>query len=456
MWRAQCGLCLSCGAPFEPKAGEVSFYNRKANLSILYLNEEYMHNRVIQSNFEKPKFCSVKEESHIVHRSHHGAAVRYMSKFHEGDSNPKYTYNAAGVGTLDGSVKNGPMPYYSSETGKSGPCVAVWDKPSADSRVDLSSLLEFAQSYEDDQPVATTQNLDLTFAICKACNSLMTGLAYTRFLIGFATVADKNPNTTIIPAGVTPVHVRAANARNTDLERAMGRWTYARADGESDMPARDASDHIAPFVAYYLHACLPYARNVREFPIKREGARCFYVEMSWILLEIAAIGCLIDQGKQNASGKLSHGLQQHYGVLDLYISYFLWRMIRYELVKRRSLLSFVQWHQKYFWDAINIPSMHVRGISTIGLMVIGDTRVATADLVSNICDTLCSLYSTTFSSLIDFAVDLPIRKTDSDARFVQQYFISPKSVQALGRRWTKVCMFISYCLPLLIGFAGDR
>ena len=446
MWRAQCGLCLSCGAPFEPKAGEVSFYNRRGNLSILYLNEEYKHNRVIQNDFELPKFCSPKQESHIIHKSHHGAAVRYMSKFHEGDTSPSFNF-AGDSGRLDDGVKNGPMPYYSSETGKVGPNVAIWTKPGRDLRINLNLLVGFTKDHLDKQPRNVPQNLDLTFAICQACNSLMTGLSYARFLIGFARVADKNANPTIIPAGKMPVIARVADDHNTALERAMGHWTYALASPEVRLPKRDAADPIAPFVAYYLHTCMPYARDSRDYLLNEDAARCFYVEMSWILLEIAAIGCLIDQGKQKHNEKLSHGLQQHYGVLDLYVSYFLWRMIRYEFALHCNL-SFVQWHQKYFWDAIHVPSMHVRGIQTIGLGVIGDTRVGTAELVRNICGNLCDLYETTFHSLIEFAVHNPIRRSDGDAKFVEQYFISPGSLQALGRRWLKVCASMIICEPL--------
>ena len=443
MWATQCGLCLSCGAPFEPVSGEVSFFNRRANLSILYLNEEFKYNRILQGSFEGSKFCSAREGCHIIHKSHHGAAVRYMSLYHESDSAPKFPANAAnGRAVLVAAAKNGPMPYFMSETGKGGPHVAVWDKPPEDERVGLENLVAFAVDHADEQTANSGQNLDLTFAICKACNSLMTGLSYARFLVGFGSVSDKNENATIIHAGDTPIKQRVADPKNTDVQHAMGKWDFSKNSGSDvALPNHNASDPTAPFVAYYLHACLPYAVRVGEFPpeLNRLPVRCFYVEMSWILLEIAAISCLIQQGKQNRGEKLSHGIQQHYGVLDIYVSYFLWRMIRYEMAKT-CRLSFVQWHQKYFWDAVNIPGVRVSGIKTIGLMVCRDTRVGTAELVGGICDALCGIYSTSLNELVSFVSRNPIVAANSDdARFISQYFVSPKRLVALERRWVQVC-----------------
>ena len=88
---------------------------------------------------------------------------------------------------------------------------------------------------------------------------------------------------------------------------------------------------------------------------------------------------------------LSHGMHQHLGALDLYVSFFLWRLVQFEFGARVSaVLDFVQWHQKYYWDAIDCKAMFKRNHShdIIGRFVYGTTNQPGRALVESICKNL--------------------------------------------------------------------
>lgn len=250
MSQLQCGLCLSCGAPFAFKSQEMSFFTRVGNLSVLYLNEECRRNPALNSKYENPKFASDMHESHIIHKAHHQAAVRYMTRHHSGDDAPRWP-----AGTTTIPDQNGPMPYYKNESGKGGAEVAVWVRPTDAQRVRLPRLVQFVGALAGVRRRDTWQNLDETFKICEACNSLMTNLSMSRYLLGCNTVSTNNTSP-IIEQGSRPVGSRAANRKGVDPENAFGVWEYGGAITRS--PTQTNADPLSPYVAYYLHACLPF------------------------------------------------------------------------------------------------------------------------------------------------------------------------------------------------------
>jgi hypothetical protein len=131
-------------------------------------------------------------------------------------------------------------------------------------------------------------------------------------------------------------------------------------------------------------------------------ARCAYLELSWLMLEIACLASLLMEGKSRGKN-LSHGLHQHYGVIDLYASYFLWRLLQFEHPKeiQTSGLDFTQWHQKYYCVAIGCRGLGLNHSSPIlGTKAFGNTRTSTKLLLEGICTNLIDLYTGALEPLV--------------------------------------------------------
>lgn len=93
-------------------------------------------------------------------------------------------------------------------------------------------------------------------------------------------------------------------------------------------------------------------------------------------------------------------MHQHLGALDLYVSFFLWRLVQFEYGQRVSaVLDFAQWHQKFFWDAIDCKALfkHQGGQDILGRLVYGTTHQPGRALVESICKNLIRLARGTLS-----------------------------------------------------------
>ena len=464
MARVQCGLCLSCGAPFLPKSKEVSFFNRRGNLSILYINNKFMESRELQNAYLDPKYSDEVHNSHIFHDSHHGPAIDYMCNHHTKDSRPEWP------DPIDSAIPNlnGPLAYYTNPSGSSGAELAVWDRPPKNTRIDFSPLLEHMKSFGQsrDRDTRRRQDLTVTYPMCKACNSIMTGLAKTRYLIGFSSAANKNTRGCVIRQGSTPISCVSADPNGvTVLGQAYGQWK-CRGDPASDAvrrPTRQGTeDPVSPHVAYYLHMCLPYIskngpfRNIDPFTqgVLRGSARTarnLYIELSWIILMIGCVCSLMVDGKSYGENQ-SHGIQQHYGVLDIYVSYFIWRLMEFDYKERLSRvgLDFVHWHQKYFWEAINCPAFLGRGLVTVGLDACPSTETDARSIFENICRELMTLYSHKLSPLIRFVTGNLPSPMDEVHLYVSNYFVSSDALKNLKRLAgvnVSVCYFACFPTP---------
>jgi hypothetical protein len=424
---AQFGLCLSCGAPFLPETKDLSFFNLRGNLSVLYLNEEFMQNPALQRRYQKPVFCNKEQACHIFHDAKHQTAIIHMSQHHTGDSALAWMHADDALPTL-----NGPVPFYNNETGNTDPQLAAWPRPLQEWRVDFKPMLDFF--VENGVGRTHHQNLGITFPMCQSCNALMTGLSYVRFLLGIDSVGKKNTQGPLIPIDQQPILFKSADkhTKTRDNLKAYEKWSAKTGAGakSSKHPAMNNTDIITPHVAYYLHLCLPYA-NVDPFP--SPAARTCYIEMSWIILMIACIYNLIAQGKQYNDDQ-SHGQHQHYGVLDSYVSYFLWRLMIFEF--KSDVKNFPMWHQKYFWDAIHMPSFNGRGEPTVGISICPSTDMSTPDFFRELCAGLMGLYNTKIRALILFMGKVRASRVPDELRdeynFVKRYFPSHAAARALG------------------------
>lgn len=447
MANQQCGLCLSCGAPFLPNSKQVSFYNRKGNLSVLYINDEYENDRELRALFHVPKFSDPREGAHIFHRSHHQTAIDYMCNHHRNDDAPEWT--------ASGKLRefNGPLPYLNAPTavkdGTRGPSVAVWDRPSKADRLDFGDLLELIvdlASHKDRHhyDARRPQSIDITYQMCKGCNAIMTATANMRFLIGFTAGSERNSNGSIIERDLKPIRCRTADANGNGLLFAFRSWTFDPGEHEEEHPNYTKDDIMDPHVAYYLHLCLPFLDapsdnpfNTTDMPGTVRTARSLYLELSWVILEIACIATLIDKGHLYDKGSRSHGMAQHWGALDIYVSFFVWRLCEFHHRKaiHKSGLDFPQWHQKYFCEAIHCPALYPGRIlpnTTIGQLVCPATDMNSRDLVETICTNLVELYSHTLENLRWFVTANPPAPPLSDEwLFVTKYFLPLDTMRLL-------------------------
>ena len=260
---AQCGLCLSCGAPFLPKQTEVVLYNHTGTMSILYIHTQFVESPTQNRTYVKPVLSSISQQSHVIHGSHHEGAVEYMCFHHKGDCAPKKPIPTTNAIAGDSCM----FPYFKTPTAtaKKGPELATWTRPAIDKRMDFKVLLDRIvadrEGGHDRDAAGVSSSLKEMFPICVPCNSLMTSLGKMRYLMGFTNTANYNPNGCLIPAGEHPIRAQEANQEGQSVEHAYDTWKLKRGTHSRNIPTRKtaAEDPLAPHVAYYLHLCLPHS-----------------------------------------------------------------------------------------------------------------------------------------------------------------------------------------------------
>ena len=455
----QCGLCLSCGVPFMPSSDDTDLYRHTGNLSILFLNVEFKNNHQIRLQYLTPKFTSDKQESHVFHGSHHGTALNHMCNHHRDDSNlvwpaaPLLPGAGGSVIPDDPVAGNGPIPYYRSPGSKKGrkPHGAVWDAPPLADRLDFSPLLDH-MILAAQKPTArgSAQNLGEKFSICRGCNAIMTQRNDMEYHLGLGGMRAENNDPIIKTSNPPPISQSVTDDHGKDPESGYGVWSRSRGGPGARSPKGRNEDDLAPAVAYYLHLCLPFIDPATANPFDRivgseqvemrRSARTLYLELSWLILEIACVATLKEQGRlYKPVGERSHGPHQHAGVLDFYVSYFIFRMLDFEFGQdvHREGLDFVQWHQKYYTDAINCKELfrNVTGVARDTLLasqVYSNTNKSSRELVQDICAGLMRLYTETLEPLVQFTrgrheqLALPAG--------VRQYFLPLPAMRELRRR----------------------
>jgi len=399
----QCGLCLSCGAPFMPELDQTEFFNRDANLSILFLNTQFRQNPDIMRSYDVPKLCSRREASHMIHRSYHHTALDYMCNGHRNDSNVGVPAQLVPGFVVPNNVPNQALLYFHTATGNSGARSATWTRPPVNLRIDMRPLLNAirrASAFPAAQPIP--QSLTQVYDMCAGCNALMTQKSHMRFLLGVRNAGAKNNRGRILPPGcLTQRHMDGANAL---LPQAYGRWRVAQNPRATQHPSLQKTDSDTPAIAYYLHMCLPFrvgpnTDGFHAIPVRlRAAAREHYLVQCWLVLEIACLATLLRENTlTKPRSRKSHGMHQHLGALDVYVSYFLWRMVqfRYATAVERRGIGFIQWHQKFFCDARNCPFGLLREgdrLTTTGQLMFGETDMPSKALVQRICRTLVRYY----------------------------------------------------------------
>jgi hypothetical protein len=444
----QCGLCLSCGAPFPPSTRNVALFGRRANLSIVYIDHHVGNNPDLNARYHNPCFSAPVDASHMFHESHHQAALDYMCNHHTGDNIPAGGTVNIGV-THRLPDKDGAFPFYKGGRSKKEPHVATWDKPEKEDRLDFGVLLDHIKSKQtNDLDTAFAQNLNQTYLLCKSCNAIMTSVAYMRYIVGFSTNADRNPHGCIIPADKKPIKCYAAVTARADVKRASKAWYRKKQSPEQLYPTRASTeDPVSPHIAYYLHMCLPFRDpadpDVFDDLIGRNSGiagRSTYTELCWIILMIACLATHIEKGSLHGDHKPSHGQHQQYGVLDIYVSFFIWRLCEFDYGPElaRSGIDFVQWHQKYFWEAVHCRGMD-KYLAVVGLAAYGSVEVNSRALVQDICAKLMQLYMGPIKPLIMLITGSIQPEIDTstelgkDQMFVKNFFLPLSGMRTLMR-----------------------
>ena len=446
----QCGLCLSCGAPFAPKDGGVGLYARRGNLSILYIEDKCNTNSVLMEAYEKPCFINVRQEAHMIHGAHHEAALDYMCHHHTTDEGPKKP-------VIGGVVPNmgGPFPYYKSNTNRESGFVAAWDQPREDARVDLTPLWKHITGDKDQdmrwyRDGKIRSDIEVKHPMCQSCNVLMTQLSYMRYMVGFCSNAERNRRGSVIDVsfrGISSYKVEKNNA-GPILKNAYGRWRVTQSEMRKEIkyPTRSGTDDPeAPHIAYYLHLCQPFQATAADDPFAKnawlrdcrsvEAGRIMYFQQAWVLLVIVCVATQLERGAVLAPHKQTHGQHQHYGVLDLYVSYFFWNLCKYDYMLEllNAGMDFVQWHQKYFWFATELPSLRARDLPIVGLACFATVDMGARDLLHDVCKRLMDLYYNDLQPLVKFVTNRLNPPHSVDENFAKHYFIPLEAMRTLRR-----------------------
>lgn len=145
-------------------------------------------------------------------------------------------------------------------------------------------------------------------------------------------------------------------------------------------------------------------------------------------------------------------MHQHLGALDLYVSFFLWRLVLFEYGSRvAGHLDFVQWHQKFFWDAISCKGLFHGGrvYDVIGRFAYGVTNQPARALVEGICKKLIRLYERKLRPLV-----MLVARLEPVPREVKDYFVPLETVRALRLRSVQVLVF-SCLFSRVLGLISD-
>jgi len=417
----QCGLCLSCGVPMMPKPESLDTYTiDRGFLSLLHLNNEF---RIAASmaKFEKPGFTSIVNKAHVFHQAQHKEAVLYMIHKHRGDR------DVAEVAPRARAQRS--FTFYLNSTSKTNkqPQIAWWPRPDRDERIKLRKLRAFTtrtvdQATDKDRfgEFLEVDSLEEMYKTCRDCNSAMTQQA--RFS---ALLQDVDEGGLITDMGNLTV-VKAKTRVGDERED----W---RRDGDAVV-----QDAMAPRVAYYLHMCMPYTDNPGQHWFMRvagagrrtrRAMRGFYVQQSWLILQISCLCGARQRSEVHGAAKLSNGYKAYLGSLDFYISYFCWRCFLFEHGEslHRSL-DFVQWHQKYMWHARGCQGLTLPRKQTIGEAVTPGPNRNAQSLVESVQRRLMRLYRRRLRPLTDF-----LRGAGGVPSSITHYFLPPAKLPSLIR-----------------------
>lgn len=331
----QFNLCLACGVPFLPVSEEFIEFDTVGNLSVLYLHKHVQKSDSVRASVKNPVFSSKKFAAHLVHESHHAHALKFMGEW-RGDVN---------LTQLDPSHNTGVFPYFRAPTSDAdkGPSGAFWDRPLEENRIVFEELLEKFENTNVNEDFAP--DLDLKVGTCRGCNMTMTMEFWFRYHL-------YNPNNSHRLIPYDSISIVLMNRNNKESIKKSQQWLLSGRPALRTFPKEEWSkkdDALSPAIAYYLHMCLPFG----DHEVKRDqNKKVQYQALAWIVLELACVLCEYKIGPENdPDHKKNQMLKSHLGVVELYISFFCWRV--FSLFTPDFDIEFSKWHQVYFWCALD-------------------------------------------------------------------------------------------------------
>ena len=425
---AQCGLCLSCGAPFMPGEDDAGYFNHPGNLSVLYLNGAFRRDPDMCRRYGTPKFSGPRQAAHIIHKSHHEPALKHMIYQHKRDDDVEMPDAGDLISTKDKPA----FPFYTNPSAGQNPRVAAWAKPAKNDRIKFGSLIgllkEIGKASHSDRGEFPL-SLGVTYITCQGCNLVMTQKSNFERLLGCNMPASGNFQLPL----VNPRSIRVCNVdtNGDSIAAAYDRWGRSNNGAETEHPSQ-SGDAIDPVLAYYLHMCLPY-----EAPNSHKGSffsannfgNCYgrvrelYIEMSWLVLQICCLLYNMNVGKNRSGEMHAHGAKEQLGPLDFYVSYFFWRLVQFEHLDTISSthVDFIQWHQKYYCEAEFCPEIFSNAPVVLGNDFHSDCTVPARVLVEVVCKKLVDLYKEKIRRVGCFIVGKKPDTTDD----IKDFFVPP-------------------------------
>ena len=339
----QCGLCLSCGAPFIPIADDMVEYDKLGNISVLYLQKLVRQNGAMQANIKTPSFCAKPDSSHILHKTHHKYAVKIMTEI---------------LVDLAPAVLD--FPFIRAPTGKRPVrLLAQWHPPGDEIRLDLSPLADLIAGLEGDG--GQTDDYTHEVLCCSNCNHTMTMNFWFRYHLYAG--SDSNEDC-LIPDDTINVF-KAFTHGHPDLDEALDYWTVGAAEDSYPTHRYKASkDIMSAAVGYYLHMCVPVDDHDLNTPEHAENKK-LYLHMCWVVLEVTCLLCEYWRGSldmENHDARRQKRYQCHkspLGAVELYFSYFCWRLLGFSHASV-AIMSFENFHQLYMWSAADCEELFPR------------------------------------------------------------------------------------------------
>ena len=429
---SQCGLCLSCGAPFLPTGEDMVEYDRLGNISVAYFQKMIRNNDLLQKTVEKPTFCAKVQQSHITHQTHHKPAIEIVT-------------DEAVAGNHVTS-----FPFMRNPTGDRPEALfAEWVDPTPETVLDFKPLADFILGLETHGEL--TPDLDNKPSCCHDCNMVMT----MRFWFDFHLTGGSGGNASkIVPDNSLTVFKADLRGAENRIE-SYPRWhkggledTYPKPQMKKDVQVLGAA------LGYYLgHSCRPLMTpglsDVGNPGYTKLQHYELYLHMCWVVLEVTCLLCEYWRGsgdaeQKNTSKKHRQCLKSHLGAVELYFSYFCWRVVCFRHQSVRGL-SFASWHQIYMWYASDCPALFPREENEWGVRLMAD-RLSPEDMYAGSKQLVEAVSGNMTRLLKDHLMRLGAHLAGAPRSVhLERYFLPRKYLQELAvimRRHTPLTCFL--------------
>ena len=336
-------LCLSCGTPFLPDVNDVLGTHNVATLSMLYFERAVrkkpeMRDKYI-SKTSTPHFCTEKQNGHIIHKSYHEPAVRFVVREHPNNDIVKQMK----FDIRPTSVKNAKTMY------------AKWNRrPTASQkqRIVLGELSKYMEEGYMKAQSTDIDDLDLseTVPVCHDCNSVMTMKSRFAYLLS----QDENP--------LVPLHAITVSESDT-----FNRPSTLDVLLKTDVGTRE-TDFLTPLLAYYMHLCFPEDSVIRANEINSRRKVFFqtHAVLAWTVLQIT---CLVREYRYGSlddkDGKFRTAPKTLFGLVELYAAYYGYVLSKFLYDHFSANIDFKKWHQMYIWDIPGSPIYEKMGTRSI-------------------------------------------------------------------------------------------